>query len=88
MVTLSCPHCGNKKDIIKFGYNHSGTARCRCLGCKRTFTLSAKSRKLSADKEAAIERALAERISPQGIARLLKVSRDTVRAVRKKGQSA
>lgn len=88
MIVLSCPHCGNVRDVIRFGYNRSGTARCRCLACKRTFTLAAKSRRLSADKEAAIERALAERISQHGIARLFQVSRDTVRAVRKKGQSA
>jgi len=69
------------------GFNRSGTARCRCLACKKTFTLQAKSRRLRPDKEAAIERALAERIWQMGIARMLKVSRDTVRAIRKKGHS-
>ena len=85
MVALSCPHCGKVKDVIKFGYNRSGTARCRCLACKRTFTLAPRSRRLSPEQEAAIERALAERLSQQGIARLLKVSRNTVRAIRQRG---
>jgi len=88
MVALSCPHCGNKKDVIKFGTNRSGTARCRCLACSRTFTPVPKSRALSPEKEAAIERALSERVSQQGIARMLKVGRNTIRAVRKKGRSA
>ena len=88
MVVLSCPHCGNTKDVIGFGTNRSGTARCRCHGCQRTFTLSPKSRALSSQKEAAIERALAERISQQGIARMLGVSRNTVRRVRKRGRCA
>jgi transposase-like protein len=88
MVALSCPHCGNVKDVIKFGYNRSGTARCRCLGCKKTFTLSPRSRSLTPEKQVTIERALSERISQQGIARMLHVSRNTVRAVRKKGHSA
>jgi transposase-like protein len=89
MVALSCPHCGNKKDVIKFGTNRSGTARCRCLaqGCGRTFTPAPKSRSLTPEKEAAIARALAERVSQQGIARMLKVGRDTVRKVRKKRHS-
>ena len=87
MVALSCPHCGNVKEVIRFGTNRSGTARCRCLACKKTFTLSPKSRRLSPEKEAAIERALAERISQVGIARMLKVSRNTVRAVRQRGHS-
>jgi len=88
MVALSCPHCGNKKDVIKFGTNRSGTARCRCLSCKKTFTPVPKSRALSWEKEAAIERALSERVSQQGIARMLKVSRNTIRMVRKKGHNA
>jgi transposase-like protein len=88
MVALSCPHCGNKKEVIKFGTNRSGTARCRCLSCKKTFTPAPKSRSLTPEKQAAIERALAERVSQQGIARMLKVSRNTIRTVRKKGHSA
>ncbi len=88
MVALSCPHCGNIKDVIRFGTNRSGTARCRCQDCGRTFTLNPKSRALTAERQAAIERALAERISQQGIARMLGVSRDTVRKVRKKGHCA
>jgi transposase-like protein len=88
MVALSCPHCGNKKDVIKFGTNRSGTARCRCLTCGRTFTPAPRSRALTPEKQAAIERALAERVSQQGIARMLKVGRDTIRRVRQKGRSA
>ena len=87
MVALSCPKCGDARQVIKFGTNRSGTARCRCLACKKTFTLSPRSRALSPEKEAAIERALAERISQQGIARMLKVGRDTVRKVRQKGHT-
>ncbi len=88
MVALSCPHCGDVRRVIKFGTNRSGTARCRCLACTKTFTPAPKSRSLTPEKEAAIERALSERISQQGIARMLKLSRDTVRRVRKKGRSA
>jgi len=85
MVALPCPHCGTKKDVIKFGTNRSGTARCRCLACSRTFTPTPRSRALTPEKQAAIERALAERVSQQGIARMLKVGRDTIRRVRQKG---
>ena len=88
MVALPCPHCGTKKDVIKFGTNRSGTARCRCLACGRTFTPTPRSRALTPEKQAAIERALAERVSQQGIARMLKVGRDTIRRVRQKGHCA
>jgi transposase-like protein len=88
MVALSCPHCHGSKNVINYGSNRSGTARCLCHDCKKTFTLLPKNRALSPENEAAIERALAERISQQGIARMFKVRRDTVRRVRQKGHSA
>ena len=86
MVALSCPHCSNSRNVIKHGVNRSGTARCRCRECRKTFTPTPRNRTLTPDKEAAIERALGERIPQSGIARLFKVSRNTVRAVRKRGR--
>lgn len=86
MIALSCPHCGDTA-LIKFGTNRSGTPRCRCHGCGRTFTRSPKSRVLTPEREVLILGALKERLSQRGIARALKVGRQTVRAVRKKGQS-
>ena len=88
MVAISCTHCGEIRRVIKFGFNRSGTRRCQCLACGKTFTLQPKSRSLTQEKQAAIERALAERISQQGIARTFKVGRDTVRKIRKKGHDA
>ena len=87
MVAIACPHCGNEEKVVKFGSTASGSARLRCGACERTFTPQPKSRALTAEKQAAIEALLAERISQRGIARAQKVSRDTVRLVRKKGQS-
>ena len=88
MVAVACPTCENDAPVIKFGTNRSGSARLRCKACSKTFTLSPNSRALTQDKQDQIERALAERVSQRGIARMLKVSRDTVRAVRQKGHSA
>jgi transposase-like protein len=87
MIILSCPYCGDTA-IIKFGTNRSGTPRCRCHGCGRTFTLSPKSRAMTPEREVLILRALQERISQRGIARTFQVGRQTVRAVRKRGQCA
>jgi transposase-like protein len=83
MITVACPHCQGRR-VVKFGTNRSGTARCRCHACGRTFTLNPRSQALAPEKEQAILRALAERISQRGIARALKVGRQTVRAMRKK----
>lgn len=86
MVAIACPHCGDKEKVVKFGTTGSGSARLRCGACKKTFTPQPKSRAVTPEQEAAIERMLCERTSQRGIARSLKVSRDTVRLVRKKGQ--
>ncbi len=87
MVAVACPACHDDAHVIKFGTNRSGSARLRCKACGKTFTLSPNSRALTQDKQDQIERALAERVSQRGIARMLRVSRDTVRAVRQKGHS-
>ncbi len=87
MIALSCPHCGDTA-LIKFGTNRSGTPRCRCHGCGRTFTRSPKSRAMTPERENLILRSLKERISQRGIARALRVGRQTVRAVRKGGRPA
>lgn len=83
MIVITCPHCASP-DCIKFGKTDSGTPRCRCHACKKTFALAPKSRALTPDKEKIIVAALQERTSQRGIARLLKISRLTIRNVRKK----
>ena len=82
------PPLPRRQELIRFGFNRSGTARCLCQDCKKTFTPAPRSRALTPEKQAAIERALAERVSQQGIARMFQVGRDTIRKVRKKGRSA
>lgn len=74
--------------MIRFGKNRSGTPRCRCKACAKTFTPAPRSRAMTPQKEQAILGALAERISQRGIARALHVSRVTIRGVRKKTRSA
>jgi transposase-like protein len=87
IIALTCPHCNQYQNVVKFGKTRYGTQRYRCNDCRRTFAAQPKSRCLSQDKEQTIERALHERISQRGIARTLKVSPNTVRMVRKTGRS-
>ena len=84
--SVVCVYCGDSAPVIRFGKTESGSLRYRCRSCARTFTAVPKSRALTPEKEEQIVGLLAERTSQRGIARALKVSRDTVRAVRKKRQ--
>ena len=83
MIAQTCPHCKSAR-CKRFGTNRSGSARCRCNQCNKTFTPHPHSRAMTDHKEAQIVAALQERISQRGIARTLKVARLTIRNIRKK----
>jgi transposase-like protein len=86
MVALvySCPHCGQSEPVVRFGKNASGTQRLWCKDCKKAFTPAPSERRVTPEKEAQITAALSEKLSQRAIARMLKVSRDTVRSTLKK----
>ena len=86
--TYVCPHCERAEAVVRFGFTENGSQRLRCQACRKTWSPEAKSRRLSAEKQALIEKALGERLSQRGIARALKASRDTIRAVQKKRRSS
>lgn len=84
MIAVACPHCSDTAFISRHGENRNGTERLRCRACGKTFSPDGRPRVLSDEKREQIERCLAERMSQRAIARALGVSRDTIRAVRKK----
>ncbi len=86
MVTkvYECPYCQRTKPVVRFGFTEGGRQRLRCKECCKTWSPEAKSRTLSAEKEALIVKALGERLSQRAIARTLGAGRETVRAVLKK----
>ena len=83
VITPTCPHCKSAR-CKRFGTNRSGSVRCRCNECNKTFTLQPNSRAMTHEKETQIILALQERISQRGIARTFKVARLTIRNLRKK----
>ena len=86
MVTesIACPHCGKTAPVVKHGVHRNQTARCYCKECGKTFTPEPRPRRVTPGKEQAIRDALAERLSIDAIARLLKCSKSTIYAVLKK----
>ncbi len=90
MVTqvFRCPHCQEAEPVVRFGTNRSGTQRLWCKSCRKAFTPQPKARSVTAKKEEQIAAALRERLSQRAIARMLRVSRDTIRRTLKKKQKA
>lgn len=90
MVThvFRCPHCQAAEPVVRFGTNRSGTQRLWCNACRRAFTPAPRECSVTPEKEERIAAALRERLSQRAIARMLKVSRDTIRRTLKKKPSA
>ena len=86
MVALvySCPHCQQAEPVVRFGRNRSGTPRLWCKDCRKSFTPHPKERRLTQEKQEKIQDALGERLSQRAIARMLNLSRDTIRKTLKK----
>ena len=79
-----CPHCGRSESVVRHGFTRAGSQRLRCHVCMKAWTPEGKSRTLSREKEALIEKALGERLSQRAIARSLSAGRVTVARILKK----
>ena len=83
-TVFACPHCRQAQPVVRYGYNRGGTQKRFCKACRKVFTPQPRSPNVTPEKEQQISDALTQRLSQRAIARLLKVSRDTVRKALKK----
>lgn len=86
MVSLiyACPHCAEAERVRRHGRTRQGSERLYCNVCRRAFTPHPKSRSLSAEKEALILKALAQKTPLVAIARPFGVGRNTLYDLLKK----
>jgi transposase-like protein len=84
--TVTCPHCQKAEPVVKNGHTECGTQRARCKDCNKTFAINPKSRAVTPEKEALIERLLEERTTMRGIYRAAKCGPQTIYAVLKKSR--
>lgn len=68
----SCYYCGNV-NIVKNGKTYYGKARGKCKDCRRPFVFKRENRMLSPDHKRLIELLLLERVSLEGICRVLEI---------------
>jgi len=76
-VEIGCPDC-DSPNVIRHGTTPQATQRLRCKDCKRTFINPADQRGYSQAFKEQVLAAYQERASMRGIARVFKISRNTL----------
>jgi transposase-like protein len=84
-ITIRCRHCQSEA-LVKNGNTRAGSQRAQCKDCGKTLAVEPKSRAVTPEKEALIERLLEERTTIRGICRAAKCGPQTVYAVLKKSR--
>jgi transposase-like protein len=82
--TTLCPYCQQAEPVVRHGTNRGGTARRRCRDCNKTFTPKPNPRVTTPETKQHILKAMEERLSQRAIARMLSVSRNTIKQVAQK----
>lgn len=76
IITHECRQCGSR-DLFRNGHDYKGSQKYGCKTCGKYGTLTV-SEKHSEQTQQEVKRALLERVSLRGIARIFKVSRPTI----------
>jgi len=74
----NCPNCGSAEEQANFGFNRSGTQRCRCKKCGKTYTLGAKNRAYSEEIRNSAIRIYYSGVSGRGVGKVLGMSKANV----------
>jgi transposase-like protein len=74
----SCPECGSVENQANYGYNRSGTQRCKCKECNQTYTLQPKNRAYSEEIRKAAIKTYYSGVSGCGVGKIFGMSKANV----------
>ncbi len=81
-ITISedkkCPICGKTRNQIKVGKNRSGTQRCKCKECNKSYTINHQKREYSEETKELALRIYYSGVSGRGVGKILKISKANV----------
>jgi len=82
-----CPKCGSEENQANYGFNRSGTQRCKCKICDIFYTHNAKNRAYSEEVRRSAIKAYYSGVSGRGVGKLLGMSKANVyNWIKKTGQ--
>lgn len=73
-----CPKCGNADNQTNYGYNQSGTQRCKCNQCNCIYTLNPKTRKYSEEIREKAIKVYYTGVSGRGVGKVFGMSKANV----------
>jgi transposase-like protein len=73
-----CPRCGKSESQKKKGYNRSGTQRCECKECGKTYTLDPKKHEYSEEERLLAMKIYYSGVSGRGVGKILGMSKANV----------
>ncbi|GHU60287.1 hypothetical protein FACS1894171_1170 [Clostridia bacterium] len=73
-----CPKCGSAENQMNYGFNRSGTQRCKCKNCNHTYTLQPKTRAYPEEIRQAALKTFYSGVSGCGVGKIFKMSKANV----------
>jgi transposase-like protein len=73
-----CPHCKAAEKQQKMGYNSSGTQRCICKNCGKTYTINPKRHAYSEETQQLALKIYYSGVSGRGVGKVLGMSKANV----------
>ena len=73
-----CPKCNSIENQANFGFNKSGTQRCKCKSCNITYTLEPKRRAYSEEVRNSAMKIYYSGVSGRGVGKVFGMSKANV----------
>jgi len=74
----NCPKCGNTDNQSNFGKNRSGTQRCKCNDCGKTYMLNPKTSAIPGEIRQQAIKTCYSGVSGRGVGKLLGMNKSNV----------
>ncbi len=75
---LKCPKCRNNENQVKKGFNRSGTQRCQCKECGKTYTINPKKREYPEETRELAIKMYYSGVSGRGVGKALGMAKSNV----------
>ena len=73
-----CPKCESEENQANYGFNRSGTQRCRCNNCNKIYTFNPKTRAYSEEVRSSAIKTYYSGVSGRGVGKIFGMSKANV----------